>query len=442
MQCIYFVIFGTLAVMSGCKPKEIADTSKVKTLDSIASGVLNIDAYQCRGSRTASISDSSIVFDKKDVQKIDDAKKSEIRRAVKDYFSALPSSAEALFLKLGGQVVISSRASDLCQSAHFGKSLDASQGEVTDGCFNYVSDPSGKSLPVFTIVQSPDPKKIRYYGPQIFGYLYAQFYSRLALAKGGKSIEITDKEPMSFVGRKEHIANSFLSDLLAMKSYKFEALKNILGQNVESELRSSDTLEPIDRLTALRDGGRRAQFLDYVYANSFQSAHCNQTSLDVARQKFKLSSELFADIDSAVVDISNLLMGVSSSAQGSTGSSAKGFALAGGDLLSSVMPLFGSLQSMLGGAGAGGAGAGGISSLFSSLLSGGGGGLGSVLSSMGGLSKLQESFGGLFSQLTSAGAVSSNGGGCSGGSCSGGSCSSCSNGSCGGACGSCSTSPG
>ncbi len=430
----FSVVFG----LSSCKQKEIDSAARIKTLDSIASGVLNIDAYQCKGSASSTISDASIIFDKNDTTALSEQKKSDLRRAVKDYFSALPPSAEALFLKLGGQVVISSRSSDLCKNAHFGKSLDASQGEVTDGCFNFVSDPSGKSTPIFTIVQSPDAKKIRYFGPQIFGYMYAQFYSRLSLAPGGKGIVIVDKETTSFVGHKERVANAFLNDLLVMKNYQFDALKNLLGQNVASELRSGDTLGPLDRISALRDQGRRSQFLDYVYANSFQSAHCNSTSLDVARQKFKQSSNLFADIDAAVVDVSSILMGGSAQPRESAAGKSGGFALAGGDLLSSVMPLLGKLQSMAGGGAAGGMG--GIANLFSSLMSGaGGGGLQSVLGSMGGLSKLKDSFGGLFGELASAGCSGGNCGGCSGGNCSGGTCSNCANGNCGGSCGSCSS---
>ena len=435
-----------LVALSACKGKDTLDGSRTKTLDSIASGVLNIEAYQCRGSATTAIDDSRIVFDKSDPKKIDDAKKSEIRRAVRDYFSALPPSAESLFLKLGGQVMISSRSSELCQNAHFGKSLDASQGEVTDGCFNYVSDPRGKSTPIFTVVQSPDAKKIRYYGPQIFGYLYAQFYSRLALAPDGKRVEITGQETMTFISQKERVANAFLNDLLAMKDYKFDALKNILGKNVATELSSGDTLDPLDRLTALRDSAQRSQFIDYVYANSFQSAHCNSTSLEVAKTKFKLSSDLFSENDAAILYVSNLLMGVPSSPQSSQASSSgtggKGFALAGGDFFASLMPIFDSLKSKIGGAG--GAGGNGISGLFSSLLNGvGGGGIKlPTIDPQGGLSALQDSFGGLFDELSSGGCSGGNCGGCSGGSCSGGSCSNCPNGSCGAASGSCATLPG
>jgi hypothetical protein len=251
---------------------------------------------------------------------------------------------------------------------------------------------------------------------------------------------------MPFISQKERVANAFLNDLLAMKDYKFDALKNILGKNVATELASGDTLDPLDRLTALRDSAQRSQFIDYVYANSFQSAHCNSTSLEVAKTKFKLSSELFSENDAAILYVSNLLMGVPSSPQSSQASSSgtgvKGFALAGGDFFASLMPIFDSLKSKIGGAG--GAGGNGISGLFSSLLNGvGGGGIKlPTIDPQGGLSALQDSFGGLFASLSSGGCSGGNCGGCSGGCCSGGSCSNCSNGSCGGASGSCSTLPG
>jgi hypothetical protein len=431
--------FGLIMLsMTGCKPTASNDAAHTKTLDSIASGVLNIEGYQCKGTSKPSIQDASIVFDKTDPKTLDPEEKEEIRQAVKDYFSALPPSAESLFLKFGGQVFISNRVDELCASARYGKKADSTQGEVTEGCFTFVSDPKGKSAPIFTIIQAPKAKKIRYYGPQIFGYLYAQFYSRLSISSNGKGLEIATKEPMGLITRKEKIANAFLSDLLASREYKLDVLKQILGDNSASELRSNNSVPPLERLSYLKDEGRRQQVLDYIYANSFQSAHCNHASLEIAKSKFKQSSALFSEIDAAVVQISDTLTGSKSnyspSISPSTANAEKAeFSLGGGEILSSIMPIFSKLQGLVGGDGQGG----GIMNIFSSLLGGSGAGIGGLLQQSG-LGNFQGLFANAFNSLSAGGC---SGGSCPGvsGNCSGGSCTNCPNGSCGGSSGSCYT---
>jgi hypothetical protein len=395
---------------------------------------LNIDSYQCKGSSQTSITEQKIIFDKSDSSNISETRRTELRKAVKDYFSALPDSAESLFLKFGGQVLITSKASEICSASHYGRNLDETKGEKTDGCFHFVNDPTGKGGAIFSIVHSPDAKKIRYYGPQIFGYLYAQFYSRLNVSSDRKGLVISEQEPMQLIALKEKVANAFLSDILATKNYKVDVIENLLGVNSNQELQNTAISSPIERLSSLKNLQKRSQFLDYVYANSFQSAHCNNASREVARTKFKRSASLFSEMNAAVIQVSAALNGTSeSAATASATTSSNSFSLAGGDLLSSVMPLFSNLFGMSNGGNSGG---GSIANIFMSLLGGNLGGL-DGLSQQGGGSGIGDMASTLFSQLSASGCEGGNCTGCQGG-CSGGCCSSCSNGSCGGSCGSCS----
>lgn len=430
--CGFFVIG-----LTACKQGGDGAYSRIKTLDSIANGTLNLNAYQCKGSGHSDISDQKIIFDVSDTTTVSENQKSEIRRAVKDYMSALPNSAESLFLSMGGQVLITQKVNQICANSHYGRNLDETKGEKTDGCFHFVSDPSGKESPIFTIVHSPDAKKIRYYGPQIFGYLYAQFYSRLTIRSDGRGLTISEQEPLRLIALKERVANAFLNDILATRDYKIDVIENLLGQSSDQELKNTSIEKPLERLSSLRDQKRRSQFLDYVFANSFQSAHCNNTSLEVAKTKFKRSSALFAEIDAAVLQASNILSATSgSAAQSTSGSSSAAFSLtdeslslAEGGILSSIMPMFSSLLGM-----SGGGGSGGIAGIFMKLLGGSAAG-GSIMPS--GASDGLKIASSLFSQLSASGC---SGGSCSGcsGSCSGGACSSCSNGGCGGCSGGCS----
>lgn len=436
-QATLFVAGFLAATLSACKAIPQDSYARVKTLDSIANGSLNLDAYQCKGSNSVDISDQKIIFDKTDGSKITETKKTELRKAVKDYMSALPESAEALFLKFDGQVLITSKSSEICSASHYGRNLDEAKGEKTDGCFHFVNDPSGRKGAIFTIVHSPDAKKIRYYGPQIFGYLYAQFYSRLTIATNKKSLLISEQEPMQLTTLKEKVANAFLADILATKNYKIDVIENLLGVNSNEELKKTSIESPLERLTSLKDKKRRSQFLDYVYANSFQSAHCNNTSREVAKSQFKKSAALFGEINSAVVQVSALFNGMPVE-QSKQNRASNAFALTqselslgGGDILSSIMPLFGQLTGM---GGSGGFGGGGLAGLLSSILGGGSSDGFSALKGDG--TNTNQLAGSLFSMLSDCGCEDGNCSGCQGG-CSGGCCSSCDDGSCGGSCGSC-----
>jgi hypothetical protein len=428
---------------ASCK-KSDDSAARIKTLDSIASGSLNIDDYQCDGSRSAAITDKKIVFDKKDTKKLSEEKKKEIRSAVKDYFAALPPEVEELFIKMGGQVMITNRTNEICSSSFYGKNLDASKGEQTDGCFHFMSDPGKRKTPIFAVVQSPDTKKIRYYGPQIFGYMYAQFYSRLTISGGKNGLKIDGTEPMQLATLKEDVANAFLSDILTTKNYKLDVLENLIGKNSSDELKGDNIEKPLDKLSFLKDDSRRRQFLDYVFANSFQSAHCNAKSLSVAQSKFKKSSALFERLDASISQTSAALTGKSvpiknadkdgkKNAKKAEFGLAEGdeLSLAGGDVLSTVMPLVQNIMGMFSGGAGGGQGA---AAPFMNLLSGGGGGGGGGAGGTMGL--VSNIIGGVFNLLSDGGCEGGNCGGVAGG-CSGGACSSCGNGSCGGCSGSC-----
>lgn len=431
------ILFLSASYASCKKPDDSA--SRIKTLDSIASGSLNIDDYQCDGSRSPAITDKKIIFDRKDTKKIGEEKKNELRKAVKDYFAALPPEVEELFLKMGGQVMITNRTNEICSSSFYGKNLDTSKGEQTDGCFHFVSDPSKRKTPIFAVVQSPDAKKIRYYGPQIFGYMYAQFYSRLTISEGKNGLKVDGTEPMALATLKEDVANAFLSDIISTKNYKLEVLENLIGRKSSEELKVGEIEKPLDKLSFLKDESRRRQFLDYVFANSFQSAHCNAKSLSVANSKFKKSSALFERLDASISQTSAALTGKAippktpNKNRKKTDKKAEfGLAdgdelsLAGGDVLSTVMPLVQNIMGMFGGGGSQSAAA-----PFMNLLSGGsGGGAGGT---MGLVSNI---IGSVFNMLSDGGCDCGDCGGVAGG-CSGGACSSCGSGSCGGCSGSC-----
>ncbi len=453
--------------------KDHNQRAEIKTLDSIASGETNLKDNQCSGSYKALINPASqIIFDILDPQKISAENKTKIQSAVTAYFTAIPEPMQKLFLDFGGTVLISTRVDELCSGSRSFQALDAQAQEKTEGCFAFATDPKNIKPAILTLIQSPNKtQNIQYYGPQLFGYLYAQFYSRVGEPSSPKRLfDINQTESTVMVSQKERVANAFLEDMLKSKTFNFDVLTKILGTNARSELGSDQKIPPLDRLTfsgATSDKTKRkAQVLDYFFANAFQSMHCNDHSKEVALKFFKNSHDVFASVDDAILDFSAKLSGSVSSRdtanskkqatekkQTVAASGKSEFSLGGGnpmDMLSMLMPALGGggqgaaggIQSLLGGLTGGAGGGGGIADLFKKFSGGlgGGGGLPGIDKLLaGGGGALSGALSGMYSQLSGGGCQ---GGSCPGGSCngscSGGACSSCANGNCGGCTGGCS----
>lgn len=450
-------VFGLISIgilIASCRPGPGKNNSQTKTLDSIASGKIDLDANQCEGPSDARKQIDTVVADKvvKFDKSVKEEVKNELRDSVKDYLSALPSQTVELFIKLGGEILVTDNVESFCKGEklgqskdQYGKSITKDEGEVTNGCFVFVQSPpapdGSKRSPIFAIIHSAKREEIKYFGPQIFGYMYAQFYSRMDLTADKSGVEIKDQEVSpEFIRTKEKVANAFLRDILASESKKayLENLAKLLGNSSSNELLGDGNVaEPLEKLSLLKnDPTKRKQVIDYVFANSFQSNHCNDHSRKIASDKFKKSSELFKEVDRAISDVSSKLLGVKAPQETST---PEGFHLAGGgmDFLSQMM------MPMLGAMGGGPAG-------FLGLMNGGGMGMGGGYNpgQMGYGSPYQNQryaqynqmgMGGaspyaMFNQLASLGMSGSNCSNCQG-NCVGGQCSmsgGCPGGNCGG----------
>jgi hypothetical protein len=380
-------------ILSSCKS---GDTASVKTLDAIASGGIT-KLYQCRGSNESRINESRIIFDARSALGTEgEGTKAPLRRAVMDYFTAIDPSMQELFLKLGGNVLITDEAhiSDYCRAARQNTAAGARTQDAVHGCFVFADDPTGQGTSIFTIVHAASAENIRYFGPQIFGYMYAQFYSRLGISKRqGASFSVNQTESMAFINYKEQIADAFLKDMLVSPKYNLNNLNPILGLSADAELRAfQGDSRLLDALTLRKasDGGatpsaaakekRRAQIRDFFFAHAFQSMNCNAEALEVTRREFPKSLEAYNQVNAALLAISSELSGVASTG----GNSGDSFALAGrtgkagktlaakaggldiASLFSMIMPLLSQLG-MPGGAGGLG-GLGGMGGPFSNQL--------------------------------------------------------------------------
>lgn len=311
-----------------CKPSE---TGKVKTLDAVASGGIT-ELYQCSGTNAARISADRIVFDTNTAMSAQgDSEKTVLRNAVMDYFTAIQPAMQDMFLNLGGTVLITDDAhiGDYCRAGQTQSSKGTTTDDSLHGCFVFVDDPSGQKPSIFTIVHTGSAEKIRYYGPQIFGYLYAQFYSRLAPpTREGANFSIQPTETMQFISYKEAIADAFLKDMLASSKFNLDNLSPVLGLNASKELRGYAGNSGLLDALSLRKAGdasdvagqekerRRAQIRDFFFAHAFQSMNCNAQALAVTRREFPKSFQAYNQINVALLQISSQLSGAAQLATG------------------------------------------------------------------------------------------------------------------------------
>ena len=338
-------------------------TSKVKTLDAVASGGIT-KLFQCSGNNPARISADRIIFDAgSEISKRDESDKSVLRHAVMDYFTALQPAMQDMLLNLGGSVLITDDAhiGDYCQAARIQSRGGVTASDSLHGCFVFADDPSGQKPSVFTIVHSGSPETIRYYGPQIFGYLYAQFYSRLGPpTRDGASFSIQSTESMQFVSYKESIADAFMQDMLASRKFNLDNLGPVLGLNAATELRGfAGRSRLLDALSMRKAGDaadvavfekerRRAQVRDFFFAHAFQSMNCNAEALEVTRREFPRSLEAYNQINGALITISLQLAGAQSQSATIKSTTSKSATLKSGNIdlmmLMAILPMLNQAQ--------------------------------------------------------------------------------------------------
>jgi hypothetical protein len=448
----------TLAVVVStfvaCKAPE---ASKVKTLDAVASGGIT-KLYQCIGTNQARITADRIVFDKNAaIAEQGESEKSVLRGAVMDYFTAIQPAMQDMFLNLGGSVLITDDAhiGDYCRAGQTQPSKGTTTDDSLHGCFVFADDPSGQKPSIFTIVHTGSAEKIRYYGPQIFGYLYAQFYSRLAPpTREGANFSIQPTESVQFISYKEAIADAFLNDMLASSKFNLDNLSPVLGLNASKELRGYAGNSGLLDALSLRKAGdaddvagqekerRRAQIRDFFFAHAFQSMNCNAEALEVTRREFPKSLEAYNQINGALLQISSRLAGAG---QFTTGKSSalqrKSSTIKAGamdlTMLLALLPMLNQQQNFNPRAG--------YPSMQNQYM---GNPLGYPSSNRYQnpyQNQYQQGQGGSFPMfanlfpnlLKSFGDAGQSGSSCSGSSCCGGNCSTCANGTCGPSCASC-----
>ena len=444
-----------LAALAGCKRDEAS--SGQKTLDNFAAGK-TVRVNECKGTSKVIFPEDRIRFSgvefASSLSKADrDRAEGPYRAAVREYMSSLPEDMQRAFLNFGGSVLISDKAGELCGKPFSDPSSSqytASARADLESCFIYARGGEGtmdQNQAIFTIVHKPDARAIRHGGVRVFGFLYAQFFPRLAKSPEGSSAapytfnNDAMQDESGFRPYKRRLATSFLTDVVDKGIYDLANLEPLLGSGAGAVIRrnisADSSADPLADVSWLRPGEtsltsaeidvRRDRFMDFVFAEAFDSMRCSEASVAVMKSEFPKTHREFLAVDQAILALSKILAESATPQSGASGNT--GLALAGGsreakgpanlaggssplsEILAMLLPALGGLKP--GAAPIGQIGPAG----------------GSKFGSSGGM------FGSMFGQLKQSGCPGGvcqvDGGGCAGGCCGGsggGGCTNCSGG--------------
>lgn len=335
---------GLLVLMSSCSnvsSEKSKSVTEVKTLEDLASGESVGGDNICSGSFPALLQTDRIDVDKSgpSFQGASAATtEATLRAAVNEYLTAIPEPMQRAFIKLGGRILITDKASSLCSSG-FADSASlhyvSPKRRAIESCYLYLNDtdatPAGAtgtkgSRAVFTIVHQPNVAAIRHGGVRIFGFLYAQFYARLYSAgQTSVAFKLQGKESAQFYTHKKALAEAFLRDIVRSTSFDLIQLESLLGEGsaqiVKKNVLDGTSKDPLagvafhyaDDAAAVarteQSSLRASRFYDFVFAEAFDSFYCNADSLALMRRDFALSFGAFSPLNSLTLQVSKRLTG-------------------------------------------------------------------------------------------------------------------------------------
>lgn len=273
--CGLAISFALVAAAS-CKKME---TSRIKSLDNFAAGK-RVQTNVCAGnpelSADAGLRQILQEVERRVVDKDSDTEtKSKNRKAVSDAFSALPPFAQSQFLGLGGQILLTKDANQLCTASVIerGKRLKRSEDELqllregyadVKACF-VLANPAELEAAGITsksqlhlIIIANQPAEVSHNFVRVFGYMNAQMSARLAVKGDFRSKDtqavLTSDYSREFEDSRRQIAQAFFDDLKGRpESARFAKFINMKPTSPG-----------------------RVMFEEFVYAEAFDSYFCNQ----------------------------------------------------------------------------------------------------------------------------------------------------------------------
>ena len=281
-----------VAIATSCAGNE----SSVQSLDNHAAGS-RVKTNKCQGDPAL----RNNVAERKLVNQVvteriswDTTKdKTNLVKSVAMSFRAVPTDMQEMFLRLGGTIMLTSKANQLCSAMHqvsdSRKSFKQAElnalseaSQKVSSCYYFMPpavwkklEPQGPTQQLFTIIMQDDVSEIHHNLVRTFGYIAAQVSSHIAtndrtFRRQDLVVNWTEQENATFRVYKKNVFRAFLSDL-----------------------QSSNKLGRFQKYAAGRASQTETRYMeDFTYAEAFDSFFCNQyatgdyNTLNIFRKSF------------------------------------------------------------------------------------------------------------------------------------------------------------
>lgn len=292
----------TVIALTNCKPANKG--AQLKTLEDMASGG-DLTEVQCSGDLSKA---SQLQAGEKDIDsfplyafiefrsKVTPDQEKSIRAALKGALTAIPADLQNILIWLKTTIVVTGDLS-VCPSDLYGDRVAmASSGlNKAKGCHVVTrSEQDGKrKVDKVEILVQPDEQAILHSFVKLVGYVFSTFVSHAYLLDDKSSFDVFNSDSDALVNYKEKLARSYLSDLYTSRAiFPVESVEGFLGngagaiidevmkagKDLPSDIfnkftyrLAQDASDPSNDIMKLR----HLRFLDFVFANAFDSYHCH-----------------------------------------------------------------------------------------------------------------------------------------------------------------------
>ncbi len=311
MSCKWMVsLLAVVGLSAGCNNKETG--SAPGSLDNFArSSEATLHDNMCVGSYDLIDDLFSADVDVINIHVADDKARTIIQSRVESALRAVPTEIQVAYFGLGGIIEVTPQTHAICS-----QNLDEQQkirmaegGSKIKGCWkhqtDYLESANGEITEDQRVVMyiDTDVGSIEHALVRTFGYVLSQVLVKLDHdVANGKLINGANDE--HFTAAKEQITLAFLKDVANSNGkYNLDRFKDMIG----SDVINTDALARRSGWDLLvKNKPKAAQsFMDYVFAEAFDSQYCGTGTREIMNQDFPETAEAFYPVSNAINALSS-----------------------------------------------------------------------------------------------------------------------------------------
>ena len=311
MSCKWMApLLAVVGMSFGCNVKETQSTPG--SLDNFArSSEATLQNNKCEGSYDLIEDLFSADVDVINIHVADDKARTIVQSRVESALRAVPTEIQVAFFGLGGIIEVTPQTHAICS-----QNLDEQQkirmsegGSKIKGCWkhqtDYLESATGEITEDQRVVMyiDTDEGSIEHALVRTFGYVLSQVLVKLDHdIANGKLINGANDE--HFAAAKEQITLAFLKDVAGSNGkYNLDRFKDMIG----SDVINTDALARRSGWDLLvKNKPKAAQsFMDYVFAEAFDSQYCSTGTRQIMDQDFPETIEAFYPVSNAINALSS-----------------------------------------------------------------------------------------------------------------------------------------